>query len=97
MTAGWGLSSSGVIATLRPAPYLSVALSFALSIVTAGTAAAGPAEPTTAPDPPPRAAQPAVGPSSLPPSWDLDGLYVWLGPLGAAGRLDGDWDSAFGS
>jgi hypothetical protein len=38
-----------------------------------------------------------VGPSALPPSWDLDGLYVWLGPVGAAGRLEGTWDSTFGA
>jgi hypothetical protein len=38
-----------------------------------------------------------VGPSRLPPSSDLDGLYVWLGPVGAAGRLDASWDSTFGA
>jgi hypothetical protein len=28
---------------------------------------------------------------------NLDGLYVWLGPVGAAGRLDATWDSTFGA
>jgi hypothetical protein len=55
------------------------------------------AEPATAPDPPPPAGPPVVGPSRIPPTWDLDGLYVWLGPVGAAGRLDDRWDSAFGA
>jgi hypothetical protein len=32
----------------------------------------------------------------LPPTWDLDGLYLWLGPTGAAGREGSSWDSAFG-
>lgn len=91
-TLGWGLPSSGG----RTA--LGIATCFILA--GAGAAAAEPvaaAEPTTLPDPPPRSGPPVVGPSSLPPSWDLDGLYVWLGPVGAAGRLDGDWDSAFGA
>jgi hypothetical protein len=91
-TAGWGLSSSRGLTALRATACFILA--------GAGTAAAGPAEPTIIPDPPPRggaAAPSAGGPSSLPPSWDLDGLYVWLGPVGAAGRLDGAWDSAFGA
>jgi hypothetical protein len=32
----------------------------------------------------------------MPPSWDLDGMYVWLGPTAAASHLDGAWDSTFG-
>ena len=50
----------------------------------------------TAPDVPARTAPPAVGAGHLPPSWDLDGTYLWLGPVGAAGHLAGQWDSAFG-
>ena len=62
-----------------------------------GTGDAG-ANPSTIPDPPPRRGPPAVGPSSgLRPSADLDGLYVWLGPVGAAGRIDAVWDSVFGA
>jgi hypothetical protein len=30
------------------------------------------------------------------PSWDLDGLYLWLGPTIAAGRGGAEWDSTFG-
>ena len=45
-------------------------------------------------DPVPRSAPaPAV---QLRPSWDLDGFYLWLGPTGAAGRIDAQWDSLFG-
>ncbi len=39
---------------------------------------------TAAADPPLRA------------SSDLDGLHVWLGPVGAATRIEGGWDSAWG-
>lgn len=35
-------------------------------------------------------------PSALPPSWDLDGLYLWLGAIGAASHVDARWDSTFG-
>jgi hypothetical protein len=37
-----------------------------------------------------------VGPGNFRPSWDLDGVYLWLGPTGAASRVDGAWDSTFG-
>jgi hypothetical protein len=93
-TAGWGLPSSGVLTVVR------VIWAICTAILGAGAASADPAasmEPTTLPDPPPRQGTPAIGPSALPPSWDLDGLYVWLGPLGAAGRLEGAWDSTFGA
>jgi hypothetical protein len=30
------------------------------------------------------------------PSWDLDGTYLWLGPIGAASYVDAKWDSTFG-
>jgi len=84
-TTDWGLASSGVP---------TVARVIALAALLAGTASA---DPPTLPDPPPRRGPPAVGPSRLPPSEDLDGLYIWLGPVGAAGRLDAAWDSAFGA
>ena len=29
-------------------------------------------------------------------SADLDGTYVWLGPVGAASYVDSQWDSTFG-
>jgi hypothetical protein len=38
-----------------------------------------------------------VPPAHATPSWDLDGLYIWLGPTGAASRIDADWDSTFGA
>jgi hypothetical protein len=46
------------------------------------------------PDPPSRRVQ--EGPIVHPPSWDLDGLYLWIGPLGAATRVDSVWDSTIG-
>lgn len=58
-------------------------------------AAADPAA-TTVPDPP-RASRPVTVPAAkLPPTWDLDGTYLWLGPVGAASYLDARWDSTFG-
>lgn len=56
------------------------------------------ADPSTAtvPDPPARARPPAVGPGNFRASSDLDGVYLWLGPTGAASRIDGAWDSTFG-
>src|SRR5262249_48124457 len=47
----------------------------------------------------PSSAAPPIGvpPTSFAPSWDLDGTYLWLGPLGAASRIDAQWDSTFGA
>lgn len=65
-------------------------------VMTVSRAAA--ADPTTAtiPDPVPRERAPTVGPGTFRPSWDLDGLYLWLGPTGAASHIDGAWDSTIG-
>lgn len=49
------------------------------------------------PDPPARTVPPSVPPAHATPSWDLDGIYIWLGPTGAASRIDADWDSTFGA
>lgn len=49
------------------------------------------------PDPPPRRASPAVPAAAARPSWDLDGLYLWLGPSGAASRIEAEWDSTIGA
>jgi len=49
-----------------------------------------------APDIPPRSASTPYQ-QPLPPSWDLDGLYLWLGPTGSAGWLESSWDSMFGA
>jgi hypothetical protein len=59
------------------------------------TAAADPTR--VIPDPPPRRRDPVVGPSPLRPTHDLDGIYTWLGPVGAASHLDASWDSTFGA
>ena len=49
-----------------------------------------------APDAPTRSTPAVVPPPTLPPSWDLDGIYVWLGPTGAASRVASQWDSTVG-
>jgi hypothetical protein len=48
------------------------------------------------PDPPARSAAPHVSPGQFGPSWDLDGTYLWLGPMGTATHVDTDWDSTIG-
>lgn len=65
--------------------------------VIAGTANADNYAPTQVdPDPPARRAPPALPVAEAQPSWDLDGLYLWLGPAGAASRVEGEWDSTIG-
>lgn len=56
------------------------------------------ADPTTqiTPDPPPAPRTIHVAPPRFTPSWDLDGLYLWLGPVGAASYVNAAWDSTFG-
>lgn len=59
-----------------------------------GTAAADPV--VVAPDAP-ASSQPVVVPrATFRPSSDLDGTYLWLGPVGAASFIDARWDSTFG-
>src|SRR5215813_1676952 len=50
-----------------------------------------------APDPPARTAQPTLAPGTFPDTSNLDGLYLWLGPSGAASHIDSQWDSTFGA
>ena len=49
----------------------------------------------TVPDAPVAPQPIVVPPAAFRPSWDLDGTYLWLGPIGAASYLD-RWDSTFG-
>jgi len=52
---------------------------------------------TTTPDPPQRKTIPRVGPGGFSPSWNLDGLYLWLGVSGTGSHLESEWDSTFGA
>lgn len=63
--------------------------------VVMGTAAADPVV-ATVPDAPPAPHPVVVPPATFRPSWDLDGTYLWLGPIGAASFVDASWDSTFG-
>lgn len=67
-----------------------------LSYLLSSTAALADGPTSVAPDVPPRTTTPAVANRPLPPSWDLDGLYLWLGPTGAASREGSQWDSTIG-
>jgi hypothetical protein len=48
------------------------------------------------PDPPPPSGAAELEPTRFRPSWDLDGLYLWLGPTAAASHVDATWDSTVG-
>lgn len=74
----------------RPASWglhspLSLALTLSLALAVLG------ATPVHAD---PDAASPAA--PRLRAASDLDGLHIWLGPVGAATHVDGAWDSAWG-
>jgi len=49
------------------------------------------------PDAPARSGPVVVPRATFRPSWDLDGLYLWLGPVGAASYVEAKWDSTFGA
>ncbi|HEX3761138.1 MAG TPA: hypothetical protein VHW23_20730 [Kofleriaceae bacterium] len=55
------------------------------------------ADPVTAVTDPAGGAPVVVPPGNFVPTWDLDGTYLWLGPIGAASRVDAKWDSTFGA
>jgi hypothetical protein len=80
----------------------NIACSVAILVATARIAAADLAAPpppmaSTSPAPSPAPPPITVPPAQFTPSWDLDGTYVWLGPLGAASHVDAQWDSTFGA
>ena len=78
-----GILSPGLLAALGA--WLAPALAFADPVGFIPT--------QTSTESPPRSTQPAP---VLRPTWDLDGTYLWLGPIGAASRIDGQWDTTFG-
>lgn len=89
----WGNPSQavrgGLLCTLR---------TLACLLVIVHAAAADPVAPVvaTVPDAPARPQPVVVPPATFLPSWDLDGTYLWLGPIGAASFVDAKWDSTFG-
>jgi len=64
-----------------------IACLVAVAVAAAAPAAADPARTTPI----------TVPPASFPPTSDLDGTYLWLGPLGAASWIADRWDSTFGA
>jgi len=84
----WGIHSHLVTRHLTTAALVT---SFAM----AGSAAADPITPTL-PDAPPAPRTIRVPAATFTPSWNLDGLYLWLGPIAGAGYSDAKWDSTFG-
>jgi hypothetical protein len=79
-----------------PVRILRMSLCFLVLLATAAQAE-GFAPTKVDPDPPPRRVPAGVPAAHAGPSWDLDGLYLWLGPTTAASRIDSDWDSTIGA
>jgi hypothetical protein len=91
----WGLRPQAVQGQVWRTVLASAARGIACLVAVIRVAAADPIAPSSAA---PSSAAPVVGaPSRFPPSSDLDGTYLWLGPLGAASRIDAQWDSTFGA
>lgn len=91
----WGLGPQVPGSLLRPLHGSRWPLFAACLLVVMRAAAADPGV-ATVPDAP-AAPQPVVVPrATFRPSWDLDGTYLWLGPVGAASFVDATWDSTFG-
>jgi len=83
----WGIHSHVVTRHLTTAAFVTI-------FATAGSATADPIT-ATVPDAPARRVI-RVPAATASPSWDLDGFYVWLGPIGGASYVDAKWDSMFG-
>ena len=84
-----------VVGTILRGGWAPVGLTVICACFLGVTSAA--ADPTTTiPDPASRANPPVVAPAGFRPSWDLDGVYLWLGPTVAASRIEGEWDSIVG-
>jgi len=76
---------------------LTAMLACFLGVITPAAADPARSPPTaTIPDPPGRREPPRVPAAAFRPSWDLDGIYLWLGPTGAASRIESEWDSTVG-
>ena len=86
----WGLHPQAVRGPLRCAVLGWIACFLAVMRTAA-------ADPVTAVTDPRRAAPVVAPPVRFSPTSDLDGTYLWLGPLGAASRIDARWDSTFGA
>jgi len=84
----WGIHSHLVTRHLTTAALVTI-------LAMSGSAAADPIT-ATLPDAPAAPRTIRVPAASASPSWDLDGLYLWLGPIGGASYIDAKWDSMFG-
>jgi hypothetical protein len=88
---GAASADPGVVSAVGASPPASISG----PTVGASPPAASSSPTATEPDAPPRGAPPA--PVVLSPTWDLDGLYLWLGPSGAASHVEAQWDSTIGA
>jgi hypothetical protein len=83
----WGVHSQATQSPLRCAVLGCIACLLAVPPIAAADPVTAVTDPRGAPGSPP---------VRLPPTSDLDGTYLWLGPLGAASHVDARWDSTFG-
>jgi hypothetical protein len=97
MRARWG-SSGTFVRGIHPHALGSAILACFLGVIPARADDFVPTR--TAPDPAARVNEP---PRVPPPSWDLDGIYFWIGPSGAASwargpnQMAAKWDSTIGA
>ncbi len=67
-----------------------------LSVISSSRSAQADPTTATATDAPPPTQPPAVPPANFRPTFDLDGGYLWLGPVVAASYIADQWDSTVG-
>jgi hypothetical protein len=94
----WGIHPQALSGQHARAVVARTACSVACFVLVMHVAEIATADPGPAivPDPPSATRPVVVPPSTLAPTWDLDGTYLWLGPVGAASHIDARWDSTFG-
>ena len=95
----WGLRPQAVQGQVWRIVLASAARGIACLVAVIRVAAADPIAPSAATSSAAAssAAPVVAAPARFPPSSDLDGTYLWLGPLGAASRIDAQWDTTFGA
>src|SRR3569623_2515566 len=91
MRVRWGTPGAGVRGKCSQALWTAILACF-LGVMPAHADDFVPTR--TAPDPPARGNAPR---RAFGPSWDLEGLFLWRGPSGAATRIDSQWDSVCGA
>lgn len=94
----WGVPPQGPPGQQARSPRARSSRRIACFLAVIPLARAAAAEPgRVVPDPPSAPRPVTVPPSTFAPTWNLDGTYLWLGPVGAASHIAARWDSTFGA